>query len=102
MNQKKFSDQATPASDETLENLRVALEELRTADEELRQQNEDLAAAHLAVEIERQRYQELFDLAPDAYLVTDRAGIITEANRSASEMFGIAPQFLHGKALAAH
>src|SRR5215210_8610733 len=84
------------------ESLRAVLEELRVADEELRQQNEELMAAHLQVESERRRYQELFELAPDAYIVTDLHGIISEANESASRLFGIVPQFLTGKALAAY
>ncbi|HZA97284.1 MAG TPA: PAS domain S-box protein, partial [Gemmatimonadales bacterium] len=89
-------------SEENVENLRAALEELRVADEELRQQNEELAAAHLQVEAERRRYQELFELAPDAYIVTSLSGIIREGNLSASRLFDIDSQFLPGKALAAY
>jgi PAS domain S-box-containing protein len=89
-------------SEHTVEQLRAALEELRVADEELRQQNEELIATHAQVETERRRYQELFQLAPDAYIITDLAGIITEANESASRLFGIPPRFLPGKALAAY
>jgi PAS domain S-box-containing protein len=89
-------------SEETVEDLRFALEELRVADEELRQQNEELNAAHLELDVERGRYRELFELAPDAYLVTSLTGIIGEANQSAAGLFGIAPQFLTGKALAAY
>src|SRR5919112_1572357 len=85
-----------------LEELRVADEKLRAADEELRQQNEELAAAHLQVDAERRRYQELFELAPDAYVVTSLTGIISEANQSASRLFGIPPDFFRGKALAAY
>jgi PAS domain S-box-containing protein len=87
---------------ETVDELRLALEQLRVADEELRQQNEELNAAHLELDVERQRYRELFDLAPDAYLVTNLTGIIVEANQSASRLLGIAPPFLTGKALAAY
>jgi PAS domain S-box-containing protein len=89
-------------SEEYVEQLRAALEELRVAEEELRQQNEELATAHLRVEAERQRYQELFELAPDAYLVTSLSGIIREGNQSASRLFGIDSQFLPGKALASY
>jgi PAS domain S-box-containing protein len=90
------------SADESVEQLRAALEELRVADEELRQQNEELAAAHLQVEVERRRYQELFQLAPDAYLVTSLSGIIEEGNLSASRLLGIDSQFLPGKVLAAY
>lgn len=89
-------------SDQTVEELHAALEELRVADEELRQQHEELIASHLQVAVERERYQELFELAPDAYLVTDLRGIIEESNHSASRLFGIEPGFLTGKALATY
>ena len=88
--------------DATMEELQASLEELRVADEELRQQNEQLTAAHLRVEMEQRRYQELFELAPDAYLVTDLTGIISEANISTSRLLGIPSQYLAGKALAAY
>jgi PAS domain S-box-containing protein len=83
-----------------LEDLRAALEELRAADEKMRQQNEELAAARLELENERRRYHEVFDLAPDAYLVTDLGGIITEANLAATRLLGVEDRFLEGKALA--
>jgi len=89
-------------SNQAAEELRSAVEELRGVEEELRAQNEELVTAHLDIEIERQRYQELFDLAPDAYVVTNLAGIIDEANLSASRLLGIAREFLIGKALAAY
>jgi PAS domain S-box-containing protein len=37
---------------------------------------------------ELDRYRELFEFAPEAYLVTDRAGSITEANRAACALLG--------------
>src|SRR5918993_2088426 len=89
-------------SSETLEDLKVALEELRVADEELRQQNDELAAAHLMLDHERRRYEELFEFAPNAYLVTDPFGIVQQANRSAAGLFGVRAQFLPGKALATY
>ncbi len=49
-------------------------------EEELRQKKEKLAIARETAELEHRRYQDLFDLAPDAYLVTDVDGIIKEAN----------------------
>jgi PAS domain S-box-containing protein len=97
-----LASRAAVGSEDTLEDLRAALEELRMADEELQVRNEELSVAQLQVEAERRKYQELFELAPDAYLTTNLAGIIQEANQSASRLFGIATQFLTGKALAAY
>jgi PAS domain S-box-containing protein len=84
---------------EALEELSTAMEELHVAAEELRQQNEELAAARHITEAERQRYQELFEFAPDGYLVTDPEGIIREANRAASALLGVRQDFLMGKPL---
>jgi PAS domain S-box-containing protein len=89
-------------SEHTADDLRQALEELRLANEELRAHNKELAAAHLQVEAERRRYHALFELAPDAYVVTDLDGIIGEANLSASLLFAVAPDLLGGTALAAY
>jgi PAS domain S-box-containing protein len=51
------------------------------------------------VEVERQRYQELFEFAPDAYLVTDTLGVIREANRAAGLLLNVEPRYLAGKPL---
>lgn len=88
-----------PLTLETLEELSSALEELHVANEELRQQNDQLAASRQLVEAEQHRYQELFELAPDGYLVTDPEGVIREANRAAAEMLGVQQDFLVGKPL---
>ncbi len=82
---------------ETCEALRETLEELQVIEEELRQQNEELAIALETAELEHQRYQDLFDLAPDAYLVTDVVGIIKEANYVAAALLSVRQKFLVGK-----
>jgi PAS domain S-box-containing protein len=84
---------------EAFEELNTALEELQVAEEELRAQNEELAVAHNLIECERLRYQELFEFAPDGYLVTDTNGNIQEANRVATIMLNIPKHFLQGKPL---
>jgi two-component system NtrC family sensor kinase len=52
------------------------------------------------VESQRRNYQSLFDLAPDAYFVTDVAGVIQQANGKAGALLGVRSSFLHGKPLA--
>jgi PAS domain S-box-containing protein len=88
--------------EQVLEELRTAFEELRVADEELRQQNEELVAAHLQLEIERRRYQDLFELAPDPYISTDLLGIITDANHSAARLLRIKQPLLRARPLATY
>ncbi|MFH0809965.1 MAG: ATP-binding protein [Pseudomonadota bacterium] len=83
-----------------VEDLQQSLEELHVASEELHSQAEDLIEARTGLEAERRRYLDLFDFAPDGYLVTDPAGIIREANRAAAAMLGADWRHLSGKALA--
>ena len=85
--------------EEAFEELHITLEELWVAQEELYQQNSELAVARELVEAERQRYQDLFEEAPDGYLVTNDAGIIREANRAAATLLNVRQQFLIGKPL---
>jgi two-component system cell cycle sensor histidine kinase/response regulator CckA len=87
-------------ADTVFAELDVALEELHTAEEELRAQNEELLTANERVTAERQRYLELFQDAPVAYLVSDIHGIIQEANRAACELLHRPDKFLRGKPIA--
>ena len=82
---------------EAITELSVALEELSVTVEELRLQNEELIATRQQVEEERQRYQNLFELAPGGYLVTNDWGIIQEANDGASSILGVSHKYLVGK-----
>ena len=82
-----------------LEELNTAFEELQVAEEELRAQNEQLIAARRTVEVERQRYQNLFEFAPDGYLVTNAYGKIEEANSVAAKLLNIEQKLLVGKPL---
>ncbi|MBD2120358.1 ATP-binding protein [Trichocoleus sp. FACHB-262] len=85
---------------ECLTELQLALEELRVAEEELCQQNEELQIARAVIEIERQRYLDLFESAPDGYLVTDLYGVVQEANQAAARLLNIDPMYLVGKPIA--
>ncbi|NYT17033.1 MAG: PAS domain S-box protein [Methanomicrobiales archaeon] len=71
------------------EELRLTNEELTQINQELTRRNEELASIRTKAEQERQRYYDLFDAAPEGYLVTDHAGRILEANAAAATLFGI-------------
>jgi PAS domain S-box-containing protein len=90
---------AGTATLDALTELSTAVEELRVAAEELRQQNEELLAMRQALEAERQRYRDLFEFAPDGYLVTDADGTIQEANQAAALLLDVRQDFLMGKPL---
>ncbi|ARV57546.1 PAS sensor protein [Nostocales cyanobacterium HT-58-2] len=85
-----------PASLENLqvlqEQMQASLEAMEVIQEELLQQNEYLAE-------QRQLYYDLFEFAPDAYLLTNAQGIILEANRAAGALFNVLPNLLTRKPL---
>ena len=83
-----------------LSELNSALLELQTTAVEILEQNEEMAASRQTLEEERYRYQELFDSAPDGYLVTDMEGIILDANSAAANLFNVSKSLLIGKPLA--
>lgn len=85
---------------DALQELQLALEKLQVAEEELRQQNEHLLNSQALLELERQRYQELFEFAPDGYLVLDCQGRIQEINRVAAQLLQRSPTYLIGKPFA--
>ena len=84
---------------DALQQLYFVLEELQSAYEEVEQQNQALIVAHQALELERQRYATLFELAPDGYLVTDGHGLIYHANRAAAVLCGLSQDALIHKPL---
>jgi PAS domain S-box-containing protein len=67
-----------------LESLHKALEELRVGWENLQAQSEQAAQ-------EREHYVELFRLAPDAYVVTDMSGNVSEVNVAAQQLLRFTP-----------
>ncbi|RCJ38886.1 transcriptional regulator [Nostoc punctiforme NIES-2108] len=72
---------------------------VQLAAEELYQQNEELVKTRNWLEAERKHYQDLFDLAPDGYLVTNTEGIIQEANLTVAKLLNVSKQFLVGKSM---
>jgi len=81
---------------EELESTKAVCKELHTTLEKLQVVQEELAAARSVLESERQRYQELFEFAPDGYLVTDAAGVIQEANQAAATLLKVKQQVMVG------
>lgn len=83
----------------TLKEVAVGLRRLNAVEQELVEMSHRLADTYLLIEAERERYGRLFELAPDAYVVTDASGTILEANGVAEPMLGTARRFLIGSAL---
>lgn len=75
------------------------MKDLEADNAALRQQNALLAAARDKANGEYQHYQDLFEYAPDAYIVTDAHGRIREANRAAVSLLNQPRGQLTGKPL---
>jgi PAS domain S-box-containing protein len=76
--------------------LTEAVERLRTAQSEIAAEADGFREL---LEAERLRYRDLFEWAPDPYLVTDSHGMLREANRAAERLLGRDRGFLIGKPL---
>lgn len=85
---------------ESLTELSTSIEELQLACETLRQQNEELLTSRQQTTRERQYYEQLFDSAPDCYVITTKEGTIRDVNQKAIELLGVSPQYLIRKSLA--
>ncbi len=81
------------------EELSIALVELHVAAEEIQEQHDYLVEARDALELERQRYQDLFEFAPYGYLMTDTAGHIQEANQAVMRLLDLPRDRLSNKLL---
>ena len=74
-----------------------AVERLRNAQLEVAAEADELREL---LEAERLRYRDLFEWAPDSYLVSDPRGTVREANRAAERLLGRNRAFLIGKPLS--
>src|SRR5208282_3839609 len=71
------------------EDVRALVHELQVHQIELEMQNEELKRANAMVEETRNRYVDLYELAPIGYLTLDENGIVIEANLTAAGQLGI-------------
>ncbi|WP_315787793.1 PAS domain-containing protein [Fischerella sp. JS2] len=76
-----------------------ASQTIHHAVEELYQQNEQLEQVQEVLGAEYLRYEELFEEAPDGYLVTDAHSKIRLANHKAVRLLNIDKNYLVGKAI---
>jgi PAS domain S-box-containing protein len=86
--------------DRLYEEVSQGIEELRIVNEELGQREAELENAAQSLLEERSRYQNLFALSPDAYVLTDDRGVLIEVNAQAEKLFELPALYLRGKPLA--
>ena len=68
--------------------------------QQMRDAAEQIQSAYEQADLERQRYTDLFEFAPDGYLITDLRGVVRESNRAAATLLDRPVQRLVGKPLA--
>ncbi len=81
----------------TSEKINCLVENLQTHQVELEAQNEELRTIQAAkLESARDKYQDLYDFSPIAYLTLNTGDIISDANLTASSLIGISRSKLCG------
>ena len=71
--------------------------ELQVREMEIELQNEALRVAHHQLEILRNKYEDLYQLAPVGYFTLDETGRIVEVNRTGAALLGLQPDALIGE-----
>lgn len=84
----------TPLLHKNLKNLspeetQLLIHDLKVHQIELEMQNDELSRTKIELNAERERYFDLFDLAPVGYFTLTKEGLIVEANLTAATLLGI-------------
>ena len=95
----KLPEQPEPALNKVIQEYSTAMNELKEIIKELTSQRELEAAAALRYKTLERHYQELFDSAPNGYLVTDSKAVIQESNRVAANLLDANQELLVGNSL---
>jgi putative nucleotidyltransferase with HDIG domain/PAS domain S-box-containing protein len=90
-----------PSINQVLQDISASLGDLQAVVRQAERQGETEPTAAVPGLLPADRgYQDFFDLAPDAYLVTDAKSIIAESNQAAAALMQMDRGCLTGKALA--
>ena len=89
LNQESADRKAFPGGD-----IQELIHELQVHQIELETQNEELRRTQIELEDSRNKYFDLFDLAPIGYLVLNQEGLIQEVNLTAADLLGFDRRYL--------
>lgn len=71
------------------EDVQLLFHELRVHQVELESQNEELRRVQVELEVARERYFDLYDLAPVGYCTVNDEGTVLDANLTAGHLLGV-------------
>jgi len=98
--EKKVTRSTVKTSHLKKQDLDELVHELEVHQVELEMQNDELRRSQAELEAAKERYFELYDLAPVGYFTLSEKGIILEANLTAADMLGVAPRDLRAQRLS--
>ncbi len=80
--------------------MRITREELEAQQVELELQNDEMRMTREELEVSRDKYAELYDLAPVGYFTFNQLGVIREVNRSGAQLLEVEQQLLTDRPFA--
>lgn len=85
-NKDKFNNEKLEAL--SIEEISTMVHELKVYQIELEMQNDELRRTQLELEQIKAKYFDIYDLAPEGYLIISEKGLVMESNLTAAVMFG--------------
>ncbi|NTV90593.1 MAG: diguanylate cyclase [Clostridiales bacterium] len=79
------------------EEIKLVIHDLKVQQIELEMQNEELKRIHEELDITKARYYDIFEMAPEGYLILTESGMIIESNHTAAELLGCSGENLKNR-----
>jgi len=85
---------------DSVKHLKRVVEELHIHQVELETQNQELRRAQLELQESRDRYADLYDVAPVGYLSIDKSLLVIQANHTFADQLGVEVRLLLKRGLS--
>ena len=96
---ESLARRSSPESEPTSEDMRQVIHEMQAHQFDLERQVAELRQARVAAESSLQRLTDLYDLAPIGFMMLNRGGEITYANKTGARILGVERGALAGRRL---